>query len=86
MTEVLSFLRSITPRINYTRGALNFSAGFNVTGGGTAGKSGTSSAWQNEKVVQAVLAETQLVNGHALGVAFLGNSINIYRHSSCNLC
>jgi hypothetical protein len=33
-----------------------------------------NSLWQSEKGVAAIIASTPLVNGHALGVAFLGIS------------
>lgn len=68
ITEVLTFLRGTMPKINYSRGPLNW--GYTAITGAKLGKE-KGTAWQNEKIVAAVLADTHLVNGHALGVAFL---------------
>jgi hypothetical protein len=89
ISEVLNFLRSTSPKINYTRGSLVFGSNNNTSTINSANYSGSNSnnnnsntrkvsGWQNEKIVSAVLADTHLVNGHALGVAFLGNDIVYY--------
>jgi hypothetical protein len=78
ITEVLNFLRSTNPRINYKRTNLSYGSSFG-TGGGSGATSHTSlnklkergSLWQNERGIAMVIATTPLINGHSLGVAFL---------------
>ncbi len=72
ISEVLSFLRSTNPKINYTRTNLSYGSAF-ATNGTTLNKlKDRGSLWLNEKGIANVMATTPLVNGHALGVAFLG--------------
>lgn len=59
--EVLSFLRSCSPKINYSRGR----------SGGSAASQGRQAAWQTEKAIATVLSSIPLLTGHALAVAFL---------------
>lgn len=80
ITEVLTFLRSTSPKQNYNRGQLNFGAS---SGTGSKGKEKGVFGWQNEKIVSQVLADAYLANGHALAVAFLGTS---YRNATENMC
>jgi hypothetical protein len=81
--EVLAFLRTVNPR-SAVRRAVPFGA---VTSGGGAVSATTTSAaaaagsayskyahLQGSAAVQAVVACTPLICGHALGVAFLGES------------
>ena len=69
ITEVLGFLRSVTPQAA-VRKSVQFGTGAN------SGPSGNSNSRYSNLIgaaaVQAVVASTPLVNGHALGVAFLG--------------
>jgi hypothetical protein len=75
ITEVLNFLRSTSPKLNYSRGQLNFGANnaSSSAGGGTGKLSKEKGVvgWQNEKVVSQVLSDAFLANGHSLAVAFL---------------
>lgn len=86
ITEVLNFLRSTSPKKNYSRGQLNFGAStFGVSGASstTTGKGGKEKGvvgWQNEKVVSQVLSDAHLANGHALAVAFLGKIFSTLHH------
>lgn len=79
ITEVLNFLRSTSPKLNYSRGQLNFGAtnASSSAGGGTGKLSKEKGVvgWQNEKVVSQVLSDAFLANGHSLAVAFLGEIV-----------
>ena len=77
ISEVLNFLRSTSPKINYTRSSLSYGATSNVNAALNKLKE-RNSIWQNEKGIAMVIASTPLVNGHALAVAFLGNFMTIY--------
>jgi hypothetical protein len=73
ITEVLNFLRSTTPKINYKRTNLSYGSSFAANNTSLSKLKDRGSLWQNEKGIAMVIATTPLINGHSLGVAFLGN-------------
>ena len=82
ITEVLNFLRATSPRMNYYRTNLSFGSGFSPNNS-NLGKLKDKGTWVYEKDAATVIASTPLINGHALGVAFLGKSstqMSAHRH------
>ncbi len=77
ISEVLNYLRSTSPKINYSRASTSYGHGASTA---TIKLREGNSIFQTEKGVAAIIASTPLVNGHALAVAFLG------KHSKCRLC
>lgn len=71
ISEVLTFLRSTSPKINYTRTSLSFSTSFATNTQAMSKLDEKNSIWQNDKGIATVIASTPLINGRALGVAFL---------------
>lgn len=72
VTEVLQFLRSTKPKINYLRTNLSFGTNFTANSTTLNKLKERDAMWKSEKTVAEVIATTPLVNGQALGVAFLG--------------
>lgn len=66
--EVLTFLRSCSPRINYGRGSINLAV---FRGGHSAISNSQQTMWAMENSIAQVLASIPLATGHALAVAFL---------------
>lgn len=77
INEVLAFLRSTAPRINYNRTNLSYGSSFTANNATLSKLKERGSLWTNEKGVAEVIATTPLLNGHALGVAFLGNTFGL---------
>ena len=78
IADVLTFLRSASPRAA-VRKSVPFgsntgatSSGVNNNNNNSGGNSTRYGALVGGAALQAVVASTPLVNGHALGVAFLG--------------
>jgi hypothetical protein len=82
ISEVIAFLRTVRPR-QVVRKAVPFGASTGSTGAGASGAAVSAAAaagstfskyaaLQGSAGLQAVVAATPLVTGHALGVAFLG--------------
>jgi hypothetical protein len=74
ISEVLQFLRSVLPKTNNVKntfGVASTAAGFKTTRSSLQ-MDNRSSVFDTSSGIGGVVASTPLVNGHALGVAFLG--------------
>jgi hypothetical protein len=81
ISEVLQFLRSVLPKTNNVKNT--FGAANSKTNRSSVQFDGRGSVFGANSGIGGVVASTPLVNGHALGVAFLGDYFMCVTNIKC---